>query len=157
MRCLCVATCGRRKIWDVDPNAPRFVEARSAYIGPLSKLTIKYAQKFHPNDYVILSAKYGFLLPHEKIENYDAYCNRNPLIKISELKRQIHEKRTYSGLLLSEYDKVIVLGGRCYCNWVKKVFGEDKVECPITGLAIGKMMKKISDAIKSGVPLVSCP
>ncbi|MCO6041239.1 DUF6884 domain-containing protein [Thermococcus alcaliphilus] len=143
VRYLYVATCGARKIWDVNPNAPEYVEARKAYVGPLSKKTIEYCEKFYPDSYVILSAKYGFLLPYEKIKNYNAVCSKNPLITVSELKEQARTKYL-NGVPLINYDKVVVLGSTCYCNWVKEVFGEDKVECPLAGLPIGKMLKKLN-------------
>jgi len=155
VRCLCVATCGAKKIWDVNPNAPRYVMAKEAYVGPLSKKTIEYAQTFHPQSYVILSAKYGFLLPEDKIENYNAACNKNPIVTPAELRRQAAEK-VVNGVKLEEYDRVVVIGSSCYCNWVKEVFGEEKVECPIAGLPIGKMMQRIKSSIESRKPLVSC-
>ncbi len=146
VRYLCVATCGARKIWDVDPNVPEYVEAKNAYVGPLSKKTIEYCQKFYPNSYVILSAKYGFLLPHEKITNYNSACNRNPMITLPELEKQAKTK-TLNGILLIGYEKVVVMGSTCYCNWVKEVFGSGRVECPIAGLPIGKMLGKLSSLL----------
>ncbi|NJE30092.1 hypothetical protein E3E38_03385 [Thermococcus sp. 18S1] len=154
-RCLCVATCGARKIWSIDPDAPDYVPAKDAYVGSLSKKTIEYAKTFHPGSYVILSAKYGFLLPDEKISDYDAYCNKNPIITIPELKKQTTEKMV-NDTVLKEYDKVVVIGSSCYCNWVKEVFGEDKVECPVAGLPIGKMLQRLKEAITSRKPLVLC-
>jgi len=152
-KCLCIATCGAKKIWSIDPHAPKHVPAKDAYVGPLSKKTIEYAKTFHPENYVILSAKYGFLLPDEKISDYDAYCNKNPIITISELKKQAAEK-VVNGTVLKDYDEIIVIGGSCYCNWVKEVFGEDKVECPLAGLPIGKMLQRLKVAMTSRKPLV---
>jgi len=39
-KCSCIATCGKRKIWSVDPSAPKYVPANDAYVGPLSRKTI---------------------------------------------------------------------------------------------------------------------
>ncbi|WP_052306420.1 DUF6884 domain-containing protein [Pyrococcus sp. ST04] len=125
-----MATCGARKIWDVDKLVPRFVEARRAYVGPLAKKTIQYCEKFHPGSYVILSAKYGFLLPHEKIENHDARCGVNPKITIEKLRDQAYMKKI-NGIRLIDFERVIVLAGKCYCNWAYKVFGKEKVVCPL--------------------------
>jgi len=152
-KCLCIATCGAKKIWSVNPNAPKHVPAKEAYVGPLARKTIEYAQTFHPGNYVILSAKYGFLLPDEKISDYDAYCNKNPVITIPELKKQAAEK-TVNGIALKDYDKVVVIGSSCYCNWAKKVFGEKKVECPLVGLPIGKMLQQLKTSITSRKPLI---
>jgi len=154
-KCLCIATCGAKKIWSVDPNAPKYVPAKDAYVGPLSRKTIEYAQTFHPESYVILSAKYGFLLPDEKISDYDAYCSKNPAITIPELKKQAVEKKV-NGIALKDYDRVVIIGGSCYCNWAREVFGEDKVECPLAGLPIGKMLQRLKAAITSRKPLVMC-
>ncbi len=42
---------------------------------------------------MILSAKYGFLLPDEKISDYDAYCSKNPEIKVPELKNRRQKRK----------------------------------------------------------------
>ena len=65
-RILCVVSCGKKKIWSKHPGMGP-VEARKAYIGHYSRLLIKYAETFCKENYVILSAKYGFLWPYEKI------------------------------------------------------------------------------------------
>ncbi|ASJ00330.1 hypothetical protein A3K92_01960 [Thermococcus gorgonarius] len=98
---------------------PEYVEAKNAYVGPLSKKTIEYCQEFYPDSHVILSAKYDFLLPHEKITNYNSACNRNPMIIPPELKKQTRTK-TLNGIPLIEYEKVVVIKTKLVPEFMKK-------------------------------------
>ena len=66
MKTLCIIPCGKKKVWDKNPNAGS-VEARSAYIGNFSIKCKKYAERFYPDSWCILSAKYGFVFPDDKI------------------------------------------------------------------------------------------
>lgn len=61
MDTLCIASCGKAKIWDKHPELGS-TKARDAYIGVHTGLCRKYAERFYPGSWIILSAKYGFLL-----------------------------------------------------------------------------------------------
>jgi len=142
---LCVVPCGSLKVWDKNPNAGP-VKARDAYIGPFAKTCIKYAEKFYPNSYVILSAKYGFLFPDEVIpENYNVTFKdpkTNP-ISVEKLKRQAEQK----GLM--KYDEIVVVAGSEYAKIVKKVFAGKKIITPLKGLGgLGPMISAMKKAIK---------
>lgn len=60
MKTLCIVACGKRRIWDKNPNAGP-TKAEYVYIDLLAKKCIKYAKKFYPFSQCILSAKYDFL------------------------------------------------------------------------------------------------
>lgn len=142
---LCVVPCGSLKVWDKNPNAGP-VKARDAYIGPFAKTCIEYAEKFYPNSYVILSAKYGFLFPDEVIpENYNVTFKdpkTNP-ISVEKLKRQAEQK----GLM--KYDEIVVVAGSEYAKIVKKVFAGKKIITPLKGLGgLGPMISAMKKAIK---------
>jgi len=144
---LCIVPCGKRKIWDKNPQAGP-VEARKAYIGPFAKTCIEYAEKFYPKNYVILSAKHGFLHPWETIpENYNVTFNNpktNP-ITIEELRKQAERKG------LTKYDEIVVLAGTTYVNIVRKVFPNKKIITPLQGIKrLGKMIATLKNAIKKG-------
>ncbi len=144
---LCIVPCGKQKIWDKDPNAGP-TKARDVYIGPFAKKCIEYAEKFYPNSYVILSAKYGFLFPDEIVpENYNVTFNdpkTNP-ITVEELRKQAERK----GLM--NYDEIVVLAGSNYVEIVKKVFTGKRVITPLRGLeGMGSMMSAIKKAIREG-------
>jgi len=147
---LCVVPCGNLKIWDRNPNVGA-VKARDAYIGPFAKTCIEYAEKFYPNSYVILSAKYGFLFPNEVVpENYNVTFKdpkTNP-INIEELRRQAKEK----GLM--KYDEIVVVAGSEYARIAKNVFTGKKVVTPLKGLGgMGTMISAMKKAISEGKEL----
>jgi len=139
MSVLVVVPCSRRKIWDRVKNAPVRVRARDAYVGPLTRLAIRYAEsRGYP--YVILSGKYGFLHPWEEIENYDQRLRLNRQF-ILLLQRQVYVKRLY------RYYKVLCLcPGRTYTTATKLAFLNTgiQVECPLEGLDYIKAMKELS-------------
>jgi len=144
---LCIVPCGKQKIWDKDPNAGP-TKARDVYIGPFAKTCIEYAEKFYPNSYVILSAKYGFLFPDEIVpENYNVTFNdpkTNP-ITVEELRKQAERKG------LTNYDEIVVLAGSNYVEIVKKVFTGKRVITPLRGLGgMGPMMSAMKKAIREG-------
>ena len=147
-RVLCVATCGKRKIWDTMPHLGP-VEARRAYTGPLARASIEYAERFCP-EYVILSAKHGFLRPWEKVLGpYNTTFNdpsTNP-ITLGELMRQAREKG------LTGYDAIVVLAGSRYAWVVERVFPASRVIAPLRGMSMGEMIRALRRALREGRPL----
>mgnify|MGYP000097137404 CR=1 FL=1 len=150
MSILCIVPCSSRKIWDKYPYMSG-VRARDAYIGPLTRMAIRYAERFHRGSWVILSAKYGFLSPDDVVPGpYNVTFklkNTNP-IGIEELIRQAQEKGLYG------YDVIVVLGGKDYVEVVKRVFKSRRVINPLEGLSYGKKIKRLKEALLSGRPLV---
>lgn len=147
---LCIVPCGSLKIWDKKPYIGA-VKARDVYIGSFTKTCIEYAEKFYPNSYVILSAKYGFLFPEEKIpENYNVTFNdpkTNP-IKVEELKKQAKQKK------LTEYEEIVVMAGSKYVDIVRKVFVGKKIVTPLKGIGgMGPMISAMKRAIMEGKEL----
>jgi cytoplasmic iron level regulating protein YaaA (DUF328/UPF0246 family) len=149
MRILAIAQCGYRKIWDEDPSVGP-TPAKYAYTGVFAKKTQDYAKKFYPNDWCILSAKYGFLKPNDLIEDYNVTFNdpsTNP-ISIDQLIETAKNKN------LMEYDEFVVVAGKAYVDKVKEVFrGKTFIE-PLNGIVgNGKMMQKMAEAIRTGIQL----
>jgi len=146
---LCVIQCGKKKIWDVKPWLGK-VPAKEAYISSYVRTLIKYAEKFHRNSWVILSAKYGFLHPWELIENYNISFNDIEITNelIQKLRKQANEK----GLM--KYDKIIVLAGSKYCQICELVFQGKKIYTPIKGMGIVQAIKLIKYAIETNTPFV---
>jgi len=141
---LCMVTCGKKKIWDKNPNTGP-TEAKNVYIGPLSKKGIEFAEKFYPDTWMILSAKHGFLDPKYIIpQNYDSSFNikNSKTISLEELKIQIQNEN------LDEYERIIVLGGKYYTKLIINLFPDKEVINPLNDCkGIGYMLKKINDAI----------
>ena len=142
-RTLVIVSCGKRKIWDVDPgHGP--CQAKDAYVGPLFKWARRYAEKFG-DMWVILSAKYGFITPDFIIPgNYNVTFKdkkTNP-ISVDELKEQICR------MGLGDYDEVVVIGGKEYVEVCKRVFPPERVRAPFSGLPLGKMISEIKRTVE---------
>lgn len=144
MKSLCIVPCGKKKIWDKIPNAgPQ--NAKKVYIGPFAKKCRQYAEKFYPESWMIISAKYGFLWPDDIVPGpYDVcfHDKKSNSISIEELKKQIKEKN------LDKYDKIIILGGKYYKEIIKNVFPIKILINPLNGCkGIGYMMARLNDSI----------
>lgn len=152
MNTLCIIPCGKLKIWDKDPNAGP-VEAKRVYVGPFSLKCREYAERFYPDSWCILSAKYGFLFPNDIVPGPYNVCFNNKKshpISYEELQIQIVQKG------LDKVDKVVLLGGREYRAIANNIFNNKEVHNPLIGCqGIGYMMGRLNDSIKSGNPLES--
>ena len=151
---ICIVPCGSQKIWDKNPqNGPS--KARYVYTGPFAGKCREYAEKFYPESWCILSAKYGFLFPDDVVPGpYNVSFNNkksNP-ISLNELKTSISTKK------LLKYNKIIVLGGKNYTKIIKAVFADKNVYNPLSKCkGIGFMMHELNDALKNRAPLLSNP
>jgi hypothetical protein len=150
MKELCIIPCGKRKIWDKNPEAGP-TKARYVYIGNYASKCREYAEKFYTGSWCILSAKYGFLFPDDIIPGpYNVTFNdkkTNP-VTIEELREQIKSKR------LDSYDKYIVIGGKNYVDITEILFHNKNLQYPLAnskGMAFA--IKMMAEAIKNGVSL----
>ena len=142
---LCIVACGKKKIWDKNPNIGP-IKSKKMYTGLFTKKCINYAEKFYKNSYCILSAKYGFLYPDEIIKEPYNECfhqkKTNPISK-DKLQLQIKSKK------INEFDKIIILGGKYYTNLIKDLFPHQDIIYPLDGCkSIGKMMQKLNELQK---------
>lgn len=145
MESLCIVSCGKKKIWDKNPNAGP-TEAKSVYIGPFVKKCREYAEKFYLYNWMILSAKYGFLEPTDTVPiSYDVcfHDKKSNSISIEDLKKQINEKD------LDKYDKVIVLCGKFYTKIIGDVLSQKEIYNPLKGCKdIGHMIVKLNSFLE---------
>ena len=145
MKSLVVVPSGRRKIWEMNPNA-RPTLAKNVYTGPPFKVNREYAETFS-DKWVILSPKYGFIEPDFIIsEDYDVRFDvpkTNP-IELSTLREQVKDR-------FSEYPCIVALGGSTYANLVVETFksNDRKVLTPSTGIMIARAVR---DAIRENKP-----
>lgn len=149
MKTLCIVPCGKRKIWEKLPDVgPQ--KAKNVYIGLYASKCIQYAQVFYPESWCIISAKHGFLLPDDIIpETYEVTFKKkwtNPISK-NELSYQVLQK----GLV--DYNTVVVLGGKVYCDLIENLFKGKNISKPLQGCSIGEAMKRLNDAINRREPL----
>ena len=146
MKSLCIIACGKKKIWDKNPEAGP-VKAENLYTGSFTRKCIEYTKKADFDSWCILSAKYGFLFPDEVVQGQYSECFHNKTsnpITLENLFLQIKSKE------LDKYEKIIILGGNYYTDMVKKLFSEKEVFNPLNGCkGIGHMMKKLNDLINA--------
>jgi hypothetical protein len=144
MKSICIISCGKKKIWDKNPEAGP-VKAENLYTGPFTRKCIEYAKKADFDSWCILSAKYGFLFPYEVVQGQYSECfhrKKSDPITLDELSLQIASKE------LDKYEKIVILGGNYYTLLIKKLFDEKKVYNPLYGCkGIGHMMKKLNGLI----------
>lgn len=134
---LVIVPCGTAKIWKRNSLAGP-TAARDAYTGAPFKVNREFAEK-HADAWVILSAKYGFMDPTFVIpEPYEVTFKNaatRPIDYVT-LKYQVRDKR------LSEFERVIGLGGKDYRAAIESAFRDENVrlEFPTAGLKIGEAM-----------------
>ncbi len=138
-----IVSCTKKKIWDINPNAPKKVQAKDAYVGNLFKLGKKLAEKLKA-PWFIISAKYGILKPTELIENYNVTIDETDLTP-EIVRKQLVEKGVF------KFKKLVVLASTKYCNLIEKaaeLLGII-VETPLKGLPLGMMLAKLKKMLSS--------
>lgn len=147
MSVLVIVPCGKRKVWDKQPQhgpAP----AIEAYTGAMFRLNLEYAAQFG-DAWVMLSPKYGLIAPDFVIpETYDISFRlpaTNP-IAAKQLQRQVRDLR------LDVYPEVIGLGGAGYRGAIQAAFAGTaaRLHFPFAGLPIGKMMQATKALVAAG-------
>lgn len=147
---LVIVPCGLAKIWDKQPHAGP-TAARHTYTGAPFVVNREYAERFG-DDWVILSAKYGFLAPSDLVPGpYNVTFKRKATKPISGevLRRQVQQQR------LDRFDRVIGLGGKDYRGPIEQAFSGARGQLlfPFTGLALGVAMGATKAAVASGSPM----
>ncbi|HEX9041723.1 MAG TPA: hypothetical protein VF838_11945 [Trebonia sp.] len=140
---LVIMPCGTAKIWSKYPDAGP-TPAADAYTGAPFVVNRAYAERAG-GDWVILSAKYGFLRPADVIPGpYNTTFKRkssNP-IGLAALREQVPR------MGLDPYAEVVGLGGKEYRAAIAAAFEgtAPALTLPFAGLPIGKAMKAIKRA-----------
>jgi hypothetical protein len=142
---LCIIPCGTAKIWDKEPKAGP-TEAQYVYTGVFAVACQRYAKAFFDN-WVILSAKYGFLFPEEVInESYNVSFIKpsDETITLQALKEQAERKGLYN------YQEITVLGGKHYVGRVTSIFDQGQtIKLPLNDCkGIGYMLQKLTRSIE---------
>lgn len=142
---LVVVPCGRSKIWSKHPNAGP-TPAADSYTGAPFTVNRRYAAA-SGGDWVILSAKYGFLRPTDIVPGPYEVTFKAPStgpIAVETLRVQVQQ------MGLGRYAEVVGLGGKEYRAAVEAAFRGTKVilRFPFSGLPIGKAMGATKRAIE---------
>jgi len=145
---LCVISCGGKKIWD-EKEGVGPTPARDVYISHYVQGNQRYAEVFYPDDWCILSAKHGFLLPGDIVkENYRQRMGKSGSIPIPVLREQAIKKG------LDHYDEIVVLAGLEYVGAVREACPNQKVRALFAGVGgIGKQMAAVRRAMEQGCEL----
>jgi hypothetical protein len=141
---LVIVPCGRAKVWAKHPDAGP-TPARDAYTGPPFIVNREYADA-SGGDWVILSGKYGFILPTYVIPGpYEATFTRRSThpIGVDALQEQVRR------MGLDRYAEAIGLGGKEYRAAVEAAFAGTSVvlRFPFSGLRVGEAMGASKRAI----------
>jgi hypothetical protein len=146
MKTLCVIPCGSKKIWDLDPGAGP-TQAKDVCVGTFASKCRAYAEEFYPGNWVMLSAKYGFLRPDEIIPRWYNVSFNDPKtrpVTVEMLICMVEEKG------LGDYERIVALGGKNASELVRQVFIDKEVIVPLSDCkGIGYMMGVLSEAIKA--------
>jgi hypothetical protein len=146
---LVIVPCGQRKVWDEEP-ARGPVWAKDVYTSCYFRTNRAYAEAF-ASRWVILSAKYGFVLPDSLIPGpYNVTFkdrSTNP-VEVPRLVEQIEEHR------LNEVPNIIGLGGKEYRAMIEAAFAlfPCTLSFPFSGLLIGLAIQATKRAIQSRNP-----
>ena len=146
-RVLIVVPCGSAKVWDKHPDAGP-TPARDAYVGSPFKVNREYALRF-ANTWVVLSAKYGFLLPDDVVLGpYNVTFKRPSThpIEVEAMRRQVPARG------LDRYDVVVGLGGKTYRSIVEDIFASTGVTLhfPFAGMKLGVALGATKRATAAG-------
>jgi hypothetical protein len=146
-RRLCIIPCGAAKVWDKHPDHGP-TEAKDVYTDGFAKACQNYAKMFF-TDWVILSAKYGFLRPDDIVnEGYNVSFIKPSAetISVPTLQQQVVQKE------LEKFDGIVVLGGKHYTERVVSAFGSGKnYVYPLSGCkGIGYMLERLVNATNAG-------
>lgn len=150
MKQLSIIPCGKKKIWDKEPKRGA-TKAKQTYIGTFHTLCRNYALQF-TDQWVVLSAKHGFLLPDDIVDqNYDVTFNQKDgeIITLDCLRRQVKEKK------LDQYDELIILTGKKYKKVIEGSFDKDMPKkFPLeTYTGMGYMQQALKQAVEKNSPI----
>lgn len=132
--------CGKAKLNDGKAH-----QAQDMYVGSYFNINKEFALKFAPNNWWILSARYGLLAPTDIIEHYDSalkYADRDARMRWSE---QVLAQMRRRGFDMNE--ETWFLAGKDYYEFVAKAFSNVQI---LTAEGMGAKMKKLKEAICKG-------
>lgn len=106
MKRLCIIPCGKKK-FGMPILMPGRARAEDAYLSPFHQACERYAKAFF-DEWVILSAKHGFLRPDDIVpENYDVTfgTNHSEIMSAEDLSSQFCKR-------LLQHEELVMLGGK---------------------------------------------
>jgi len=135
---LFVVPCSATKSRILTAGTP--LPARDAYTGQAFRIARHQLEKAGQK-WCILSGYYGFLWPSTVIENYDQKLQPVDESTVWDECFGAINNRQYGRLMAAK--RVVVLGSKLYAT-ATEVLLRRKVEAPLAGLPIGKMLQKLA-------------
>ncbi|MDG6219782.1 MAG: hypothetical protein QCI00_10170, partial [Candidatus Thermoplasmatota archaeon] len=135
-RTLVITACTKKKL-DIDPL--RTVPAKDLYQGTMFKRVQAYC-KGKGYDYVIISARFGLLLPDDEVWLYEKFLKTKQ--DVEEIRPRVENKLAD---ILPEYDRVLVIAGKNYREVLRNVIDDRFVFVKSKG--IGDLISIVSKAI----------
>ena len=135
---LFVVPCSATKSRILQDGTP--LPARDAYTGQAFRMARNRLEKSGAK-WCILSGYYGFIWPSTVIENYDVKMDPVNESTVWDECFGAITNRQYARLMTAE--RIVVLGSKLYAN-AAAVLLRRKVEAPLVGLPIGKMLQKLA-------------
>jgi len=109
------------------------------YASPLFKMSLSYAKTLKPDFIFILSAKYGLIPPHQRIQNYDLTLN-----EFSEQRKKIWASEVMKKLIFYKDDFFIILAAKNYYKYLSL----KNAVYPLDGLPIEKRLKFLKQELE---------
>ena len=135
-RTLVITGCTKKKL-NIDPL--RIVPAKDLYQGTIFKKVREYCSR-KGFDYVIISARFGLLLPDDEVWLYEKVLKTKQ--DIEEIRPRVENKLED---LLPNYDNVLVIVGKNYREVLK--YSVDDRFVFVTSKGIGDLISIVSKAI----------
>ena len=129
-----IISCGKNKIWDLNPNAGP-TAAKDVYVGNYVNKLKEYAKdqvkRGYADDWFIISAKYGiitkdFIIPEPYNVTFDD-LSTNP-ISVKDLAVTVKES------VILGYKNIEVIAGDKYKQRIEQVIPNDKLSFPFDNL-----------------------
>lgn len=125
----------------VSKKLNREAEAQDLYTSPLFRLNLAYARRLQPDAIFILSAKYGLLDLHERVQPYDLTLNEMSAAEVRQWAGQVLEQlRRRSDPIRDEY---VFLAGAKYRKHLTPQMRH--YEVPLEGLRIGEQLSQLKE------------
>ncbi|MCL4387691.1 hypothetical protein M1567_00880 [Candidatus Marsarchaeota archaeon] len=138
MATVVLVSCGKRKLNHAAP-------AKDLYIGPLFRLSWKYAQTCNPDKIFILSTKHHLLSPERVIEPYDMTLKHMSIKKRKEWSIEVlKELRSKTDI---KKDKFVLIAEKPYLEYIDSIHA-DKEE-PLKDLPFEKCISRLKELTKA--------
>lgn len=135
-----VACCG--------PKLAHRAPAGLLYTSDLFRKSVAYLLARDVDEWAILSAKHGLVLPNETIAPYDLSLTSMPATKRKEWARKVQHQLEVQGYY-PEGTHFVVLGGRHYLEPFRNLQGYS-YEDPLEGMQIGERLRFLKEAVEGG-------